>query len=207
MTKLPPYRQVFFSDIEKWLKTQTKLRSSVVFNPPSYRILKRMNVLNTWDEYKQWIFNILGLICSKMRNECYIVVVITNEIDENNNTLNKFKLINKFLNQKKYNTLNTCRLNKSKHFEGFTDYYDVGFYHKNNKIINFKNPQNDHLESNQGIEVECANSIVKTLKKEGCITIGDVFCGHGTILRAANKFGLNSWGIDINPNFCAKARI
>ena len=33
----------------------------------------------------------------------------------------------------------------------------------------------------------------------------DPFCGHGTVLALANAYGLDAFGIDINPNRCEGA--
>jgi len=54
--------------------------------------------------------------------------------------------------------------------------------------------------------VNAVSLCVEYVKSRGIKTVVDPFCGSGTTLAVANKFGLNAIGVDIAKEYCEMAR-
>ena len=52
----------------------------------------------------------------------------------------------------------------------------------------------------------CTTVIKFLLQHTKCTTVVDPFCGHGSILAAANAHGLDAVGVEISRKRAAKAR-
>ena len=208
-------RVVICGDSIEWLKNRkTKIKGSVFIGIPD---MSDINI-NDVDEYYEYIEEILDLISERIKNNEFLVLIMTSRyyngrfVDKAARSINRcsensINLVSRKVIFNNYNYKDPAANSK------FLEFSDLLIFRKKNTDLYLtKYMYNDifYTKSKKlwsyGFHLDITDNIIILLKKNGVSHISDFFVGIGTTLAVAEKNGLDSFGIEIDQKLCDEAK-
>jgi hypothetical protein len=214
--------EIICADAVQWLNSQTVLDGYVVTSLPDYSEMQHL----TLEQWKEWFTNTVQLICEKMPSDSTCIFYQTDvKITHQAQYGEKKRVVCEEYIDKSY----LCQLGASRanvkllwhknfllSYVGAVKFGRPNFSHmlcfgkdKVDKLEQFSLP--DVLDRGDMIYPKATgiNACLIAMfhcKNAGAKTIIDPFCGKGSILLAANYFGLDAIGVDIGTTRCREAK-
>jgi len=200
-----PLREVFCMDAIDWLNTN-KNNECIITSIPSRGEVKIRNV----KEYETFFRLAVKKIFEATKDDGYVIFLQTDE--KHNGLIDKCYLIADEAVKAGYNTIwKTIALTRSIGIVNSVrqTYSNLICYSKKNKVGKKTIPNTIYageIRHPSGFGLDAVRLCVDYVKSRGITKIIDPFCGSGSTLLIANEKGLDSVGVDIDADWCEKAK-
>jgi hypothetical protein len=206
-----PKRSVVCKDALIWLQEQEVIQhSSIVTSLPDHSEFPGLSL----SEWKQWFVKASALVLSRC-DENGVTIFYQSDIKHEGEWVDKAFLCQKAAEQEGHRLLwhkMICRAPVGEVTWGKPGFSHMLCFSKNLKsdiskssADVFSDPGPTTWSRGMGLEA-CRFACVYILENTNTRTVVDPFCGHGTVLLAANELGMDAIGVDIFPKRAKRAR-
>ncbi len=205
-----PFREVHLADAIEWLRAHPLGPDRcIVTSMPDVSEMRA----KTFDQWKTWFVDASEFLCDAVHEES-VAIFYQTDIKHEGRWVDKAHLVHQGADRAGSSCLwhkIVCRTEPDKVTFGRPAYAHVMCFSKSRRLTAPESSA-DVLGSlgtmtwKRAMGVNACRAIASFVaERTECRTVVDPFCGHGTMLAAANEAGLSAVGIDRSPKRLRKA--